>query len=44
MILDLLKDNYRMILAFVLTFLTGVGVGAAITDAINEKNREDDEG
>lgn len=35
MMIDLIKENLNQIIICVFMFLVGVGIGAAITDAIN---------
>ena len=48
LVIELIKENYPMIIAFVITLLTGIGIGSAITDAINgwesenEKHMDED--
>jgi hypothetical protein len=41
MMTDLIKDNVITIVICVYIFLTGVGIGAAITDMINRRGNSD---
>lgn len=38
---DLIAENSITIVAVILIFLSGIGIGAGITDMINEKENED---
>jgi len=42
MIVDAIKQHFEMILICGLMFLSGVGVGGAITDAIYRSEKEDE--
>ena len=43
MMIDVIKENWTTILTLGFTFLVGVGIGAAITDAIRGMNDETDD-
>ena len=39
LIKDIFQEYYQIIIAEIITFISGVGIGAAITDAINRDKK-----
>ena len=41
--IDAIKDNIGMLMAIFVSMITGIGIGAGITDMINNMKGEEDE-